>query len=199
MQFRRVLPLFAACGRTDAMSGDRVAPGDQQIRETQQHRDALRVLRQAPVAHLAIPTTQASGRQRRCRADAPGQAASSPFPASHHSHPAAQGRCGLRHHQPVARACQRQYHDALCARRHRPQTRGPLAGVSRGACAAQKYPPCYRGRRHHPLAAPTVDAVMWSWNCRWPSNYRCRAPPTPHKWELHIMNRLLSVVREHGR
>ena len=35
MQFRRFLPLFAACGRTDAMSGDRVAPGDQQIRETQ--------------------------------------------------------------------------------------------------------------------------------------------------------------------
>ena len=53
---RASLPPLAATlargGRTRPASAGRVAPGDQQVREAEQHRDALRVLRQAPVAHL---------------------------------------------------------------------------------------------------------------------------------------------------
>ena len=37
-----------------ALSG-RVAASDEQIREPEQQRDALRVLRQSPVAHLTVP------------------------------------------------------------------------------------------------------------------------------------------------
>ena len=39
---------------TNPMSGGRIAASDEKIGETKQHRDALRVLRQAPVAHLGI-------------------------------------------------------------------------------------------------------------------------------------------------
>ncbi len=47
-------PLSTVCGRTHPISSRRVAAGDQQIRETRQHRDALCVLRQTPVPHLAV-------------------------------------------------------------------------------------------------------------------------------------------------
>ena len=39
---------------THPMSGRRIPVDDQQIRETQQQRNPLRVLREAPVAHLAV-------------------------------------------------------------------------------------------------------------------------------------------------
>ena len=42
-------------GRTCPALSGRVAAGDEQIRESEQQCDALRVLRQPPIAHLAVP------------------------------------------------------------------------------------------------------------------------------------------------
>ena len=45
----------AAHGRMGPALSGRVAASDEQIREPEQQRDALRVLRQSPVAHLTVP------------------------------------------------------------------------------------------------------------------------------------------------
>ena len=51
----RLLPRRSASGgQTAPLSSRRVAAGDQQVREPQQQRDALPVLRHAPVAHLGV-------------------------------------------------------------------------------------------------------------------------------------------------
>ena len=44
-----------AHGRMGPALSGRVAASDEQIREPEQQRDALRVLRQSPVAHLTVP------------------------------------------------------------------------------------------------------------------------------------------------
>ena len=61
-QAARLAPPRGGCARIDPASGGGVAPGDEQVGQSEQHGDALRVLRQPPVAHLRIAEAVLGGR-----------------------------------------------------------------------------------------------------------------------------------------